>query len=243
MHCRKCLLNLESGSAISLWDDCCYCTSCLEAACPGLAAYALANGSLADSYPFKLSMFARSVFWFWCISCLLTPCCCIIPAIVQEHPPGWRLPEIVASVIVLTIFSSGIWAIIYGMRFLIGGALAFARRPDVHVRHGLVTMTWHGTWFRRTFTCPISMCSWTRVGSLDNLLEHDLRHGTVVDSYAIANLQELDRQWTGVVLWKPDGPRERGLIRGRGVPCGSSQPMVEIWQGFLRLAGVPEQPL
>ena len=61
--CNKCLQALDFQAAERLWDDNLYCRDCVEAACPGMSAYAAIHEKLEETMPYDRRGVTQST-WF-----------------------------------------------------------------------------------------------------------------------------------------------------------------------------------
>jgi hypothetical protein len=236
-----CLRPLQADEAIRLWDAKDYCRPCLDRASPSLAEFAKRNANLDDGFAFTghTAKFWLQLSLFVAVAILAPLAVGTVLAVVlrpwqDNDPVGWViigflglfgvLALMALLVVVLRALRQG-WAVEIVVLSLLCPRM---RIQDglVHLERGL------GCCPGRT-TYPLAKCQWF---ALDlHLLKlpvhpwHDRRE--------FRALRQLDPEWRGVMILLPVERPLRGLIAGRGIPCGTRR-TADIWEAFLTLADI-----
>jgi hypothetical protein len=201
---------------IRLWDGREHCVGCVEAACPGLVAFARERDCLEDSIAYDRAGGMRT---WWKMTGLFF-------GVLALAGVGLAAVDLTSALIL-----TGLMAFCLGFGVLFSLSLVFKARhvlPTVRVRDGLVEVYRpnHGLAKSLVATFRLEEARW-RIGKLQEDSSCRGRGGAIVPQQRVVILRRPPR-WKGVVP-----PSEFTAV-------GSSPEMIRIWIGFLKLAGVPE---
>lgn len=202
---------------VRLWDGVEHCVGCVEAACPGLAALAKERDCLKDSI---VDDRAGALRVWWRIAWLFFGALALAGVGIAATL-DWTLTLIIVGTIG---FSLGVG--------LLASFASISRAksllPTVRVSGGLVEVfrPSHGKGQIPVTTFRLADAHW-RMGKLQEDSSFRGRGGVLVADQRVVILRS-PRRWAAVTP-----PSEFTAI-------GSSPEMVRVWQGFLKLAGVPE---
>jgi len=213
-RCNKCSQSLTPQTSVRLWDGRDYCRRCVEEACPKLVDYALAHDVLEETMVYDGKAALRRSLRMYALIAAVFLALTALPWLIAGD-----LCMVVTAFVLVLLIATAAGAI------QIPAFLWMAKRavPKVTVQDGKVMTSRPNQRRMSSWTFPLSKCRWY-LGKV----RHDSFLRNTVTPNAPAIILVYPVHWWGFEVFRYK------------TACGFSDEMRELWEGFLRLAAIPE---